>query len=167
MPEKKKVGELMVSLAEYPFVYETDSLKDAVKVLKGYLDEGKSHRSLLVFSKTKKVAGEEELVGILTVRDILNTIKKNRKCPGKADLFMSWALFYRKDVLDECLVTTVGQAIRPLVKAFVQVDDSITKAIELMMNNNVNLLPVFENKKAVGIIRALDILDYIGILIES
>ncbi|OAT85893.1 CBS domain-containing protein [Desulfotomaculum copahuensis] len=167
MPGGKKVGELMVSLAEYPFVYDTDSLKDAVRVLKEYLNEGKSHRSLLVFSKTKKVAGEKELVGILTVRDILNTIKKNRKCPGEADIFMSWALFYHKDVLEECLVTTVGRAVRPLVKAFVQADDSVTKAVELMMNNNVNLLPVFENKKAVGVIRALDILDYIGELVES
>jgi CBS domain-containing protein len=41
----------------------------------------------------------------------------------------------------------------------------VTKAIELMMTKNVNILPVFEGKKAVGLIRALDLLDYIGDMI--
>jgi len=56
----------------------------------------------------------------------------------------------------------VGKVVRPLVKAFIQADDDVTRAIELMMTKNVNVLPVFEGKKAVGVLRALDLLDYIG-----
>ncbi|SHI69550.1 CBS domain-containing protein [Desulfofundulus thermosubterraneus] len=163
MPETKKVGEIMVPLSEYPVVYETDTLKDAIKVLRNYRAAGHEHRSLLVFSKTKKVGDEERLVGILTTRDILNAIKKNRMLYDNTELFtMSWAFFYRREPLNELTVTRVGQAIRPLVDAYVQADDTVTRAIELMMTKNVNILPVFEGKKAVGIIRAIDLLDYIA-----
>lgn len=75
---------------------------------------------------------------------------------------MSWAFFYHKTPLEQYTVTRVGQAARPLVKAFLQDNDTVTRAIELMMTQNVNLIPVFRDKKAVGILRALDLLDYIG-----
>ncbi|RKO65559.1 CBS domain-containing protein [Desulfofundulus salinus] len=163
MSETRKVRELMVPLSEYPVVYETDTLKDAIKVLRNYRAAGHEHRSLLVFSKTRKVGDEEQLVGILTTRDILNAIKKNRMLYDNTELFtMSWAFFYRKEPLNELTVTRVGQAIRPLVDAYVQADDIVTRAIELMLTKNVNILPVFEGKKAVGIIRAIDLLDYIA-----
>lgn len=163
MPESKKVRELMVPLSDYPVVYDTDSLQVAIKTLKGYLADGKEHRSLVVLSRSKKVAGEEELVGILTVRDILNAIKRNKMCYDNTELYaLSWAYFYHRDPVKECTVTDVGKVVRPLVKAFVHVDDQVTRAIELMMTKNVNVLPVFEGKKAVGVLRALDLLDYIG-----
>jgi CBS domain-containing protein len=163
MPESKKVRELMVPLSDYPMVYDTDSLQGAIKTLKGYLAEGKEHRSLVVFSNSKKVAGEEELVGILTVRDILNAIKRNKMCNDNTELYaLSWANFYHWDPVKECIVTDVGKVVRPLVKAFVYADDQVTRAIELMMTKNVNVLPVFEGKKAVGVLRGLDLLDYIG-----
>ncbi|MGB9803551.1 cyclic nucleotide-binding/CBS domain-containing protein [Desulfofundulus sp.] len=163
MPETKKVRELMVPLSEYPVVYETDTLKEAIRVLRDYRAAGHEHRSLLVFSREKKVGNEERLVGILTTRDILNAIKKNRMLYDNTELFtMSWAFFYRREPLSELTVTRVGQAIRPLVDAYLQADDTVTRAVELMMTKNVNLLPVFEGKKAVGIIRAIDILDYIS-----
>lgn len=166
MPETKKVRELMLPISEYPVVYDTDTLKDAIKTLKNYLAEGKEHRSLMVFSKTRKIGGEDELVGILTVRDILNTMKRNKMCYENTELFtLSWAFFYHKDPVRECTVTDVGRVVRPLVKAFIQADETVTRAIELMMTKNVNILPVFEGKKAVGVIRALDLLDYIGDMI--
>lgn len=164
MPENKKVRELMVPLNEYPFVYDTDTLKDAIEVLRKHrLGKEHLHRSILVFSKTEKIENEEKLIGILTVRDFLQAIQKNRFIYDNTEIFtMSWAYFYRKDPLKESLVTKVGKAMRPLVKAYLQADDTVTRAIELMMTKKVNIIPVFEGKKAVGIIRVIDILDYIG-----
>ncbi|GBF34552.1 CBS domain containing protein [Desulfocucumis palustris] len=163
MPETKIVKDLMVPISEYPVVYEDLSLKEAIIILKNHLSRGKEHRSLMVFSKDKKVGGEERLVSILTVRDILNTIKRNRMIYENTELYtMSWAFFYHKTPLEQYTITRVGQAARPLVKAFLQDNDTVTRAIELMMTQNVNLIPVFRDKKAVGILRALDILDYIG-----
>jgi len=162
-----KVKQFMVPISEYPIVYDTDSLRDAIKILKDYrIEQGKEHRSLLVFSKTQKVDGEEELIGILTIRDILKAIKINIQCCEDAESFtMSWPLFYKKDLLNECVINKVGDVIRPLVQAFIESNETLTQAIELMMTKNVNILPVFEGKKAVGVIRALDLLDNIADLL--
>ncbi|MCL6560205.1 MAG: CBS domain-containing protein [Firmicutes bacterium] len=143
MPETKKVKELMIPLTDYPKVYDDDNLKEAIKTLKNYLANGKEHRSLMVFSRKKKVGNEEELVGILTVRDILNAMKRNRMCYENTELFtLSWAYFYHKDPVAECTVTKVGKAIRPLVKAYVQAEDTVTRAIELMMRSPERRLPL-------------------------
>lgn len=165
MPETKKVKQVMVPIKGYPVIYDEDTLKDAIITLKKYLDKGKEHRSLLVFSKTRKVNGEEELIGFLTIRDILNAIKKNRTGYDNNELFsmsmasMGWAYL---GPVGQYTNVKVSKVIRPLVRVFIQAEENVTKAIELMMTNNVNILPVFEGKKAMGIIRALDILDFIG-----
>jgi len=165
MPENRRIGTLMVPLAEYPSVYDDDSLKDAVIALNKHRTKGEKplHRSVLVFSRTRKVQGEELLVGILTIRDILATIQKNIAISENYTLqTMGWAYFYRRDPLMQSLITRVRQSVRPLVKAYAQVDDAATKAIEIMMTGKVNLVPVFSGKKAVGIVRSIDILDYIA-----
>lgn len=165
MPDTTKVKKVMVPITGYPVVYDEDTLKDAIIALKKYLDEGKEHRSLLVFSKTRKVNGEEELIGILTIRDILNAIKKNKKGYDNNELVsmsmasMGWAYL---SPVGEYTNVKVSKVIRPLVSVFIQSDENVSKAIELMMDNSVNILPVFEGKKAMGIIRALDILASIG-----
>lgn len=163
MPGSKKVKELMLPLSEYPVVYETDTLKEAVLVLKRHLAGGRGYRSILVFSKTRKVGSEDQLVGILTVRDILNAMKRNNACYDGTELFKeSWAMFYHRDPLQQCQITRVGDVVRPLVEAYIQADQDVTQAIRKMMAKNVNILPVFEGNRAVGLIRAVDLLDYIG-----
>ncbi|KJS16487.1 MAG: histidine kinase [Peptococcaceae bacterium BRH_c4b] len=166
MPENKQIRDLMIPISDYPVVYDTDTLKDAVLVLKKHIQSGKQHRSLVVFSRDKKIESEKQLVGILTIRDIFNVIKKNAKIRKKHEYpYISWVYFYQTEPLHDYLLLEVKQAIRPLITAFVQADESITKATELMMTKSVNIVPVFEKKKAVGIIRAIDLLDYIGDLI--
>lgn len=157
----KKVRELMVPLSNYPKIYDTDCLKDATRALRDYLAQGKEHRSLLVFSKSKKVSGEERLVGILTIRDILKTIKTNALRNQDRDTFIfSWEFLYKKESSKE-LVTQVSNALRPLKDAFVQAEQDINEALDLMVERNLNMLAVFEGKKAVGIIRAVDLMSHI------
>lgn len=163
MPGTKKVKELMVPISEYPVVYDTDTLKDAIKVLKNYLAENKGHRSMLVL---KKEGTGEKLEGILTVRDILNTIKRKTMSDDNDDVFtMSWSRFYHHGSLGKSVTTKVSEAIRPLVTEFVQSEQDVSDAIRILMAKNINILPVFEGEKPVGIVRAIDILDYIGDLL--
>ncbi|MCL6635171.1 MAG: CBS domain-containing protein [Peptococcaceae bacterium] len=154
----------MVPISEYPVVYDTDNLRDAIIKLKDYrIETGKEHRSLLVFSKTEKVGGEEKLVGILTIRDILKALKRNMECRISVETFtMSWPFFYKKDLLSECVVSKTGDVLRPLIDAFIQAGEPLTRAIEIMVMKGVNILPVFEGNKAVGVVRALDLLDNIA-----
>ncbi|TYO95393.1 HPP family protein [Desulfallas thermosapovorans] len=163
----KKIKELMIPLSEYPKVYDDDSLRDAISSLKAFRAGDNRHRSVLVFSRTKKINNEEKLVGILTVRDILNHIKGKTLSYNGAELFaVSWSRFYHKEPLKKSVVTKVGDVISPLVQAFVQSEQSVTDAIRLMMTKNVNILPVFEGQKAVGVIRGIDLLDYIWDMCE-
>ncbi len=157
----KKVRELMVPLSNYPKVYDTDCLKDATRALRDYLAQGKEHRSLLVFSKSKKVGGEEQLVGILTIRDILKAIKTNAlRNQDREPFVFSWEFLYGRESGKE-LVTQVQNALRPLKEAFVQADEDINEALDIMVERNLNMLAVFDGKKAVGIIRAVDLMGYI------
>ena len=163
MSETKKVKELMVPISEYPVVYNTDTLKDAIKVLKTYLVESKEHRSMIVM---RREGTGEKIAGILTVRDVLNAIKrKTMSYDGNEFFEMSWSRFYHKGSLGESVTTKVEDAIRPLVTEFVQSEQNVSEAIRIMMTKNINILPVFEVEKPVGIIRAIDILDYIGELL--
>ncbi|WP_088186683.1 CBS domain-containing protein [Desulfosporosinus sp. FKA] len=165
MPETKKVKDLMVpvsssSSSEYPVVYNTDTLRDAIKVLKDYSGESKKHRSIIVL---KKEGNEERLAGILTVRDILNAIKvKTLNNNDTAENFpVSWGNFYRKSSLGYSVNTKVADAIRPLVTEFVHSEQNLSDAIRIMMTKKINILPVLEGGKPIGIIRAIDILYYI------
>lgn len=162
MPETKKVKELMVpvsSSSEYPIVYNTDTLRDAIKVLKKCTGGSKVHRSMIVL---KREGTEEKLAGILTVRDILNAIKVKSINNDKDGKFpVMWGNFYRKSSLGYSVSTKVSDAIRPLVTEFVHSEQNVSDAIRIMMTKKINILPVFEGGKPIGIIRAIDILYYI------
>lgn len=164
MSQVKKVKELMVPISEYPVVYNTDTLKEAIKILKANIGATKEHRSMIVF---QRVESGEKIVGILTVRDILYAIKgKTMNYDSNELLEMSWGKFYHKSSLDDIVTIKVGESMRrPLVADFVQIDETVSDAIRILMTNNINILPVFDGEKAVGIIRAIDILDYIGELL--
>lgn len=167
MPETKKVKELMVPVSssssssdEYPIVYNTDTLIDAIKVLRNSMGESKEHRSMIVL---KREGTEEKLAGILTVRDILNAINVNTMSnDGDDKITVSWGRFYHKSSLGKSVTTKVSDAIRPLVTEFVQSEQTVSDAIRIMMTKKINILPVFEGGKPIGIIRAIDILYYIG-----
>jgi len=132
-------------------------------VLKTYHVKSKEHRSMLVLSKE---GTEEKLVGIITVRDILNAIKGRTMSYDNNEVYtMSWSRFYHKSDLGNSVATKVEEAIRPLVTEFVQTEQDVSDAIRIMMTKNINILPVFKGEKPVGIIRAIDILSYIGELL--
>ncbi|EHQ88335.1 CBS domain-containing protein [Desulfosporosinus youngiae] len=162
MPDKKRVKELMVPVSpssEYPVVYNTDTLRDAIKVLKNRTGECKEHRSIIVL---KQEGTEVKLAGILTVRDILNAIKgKTINSDNNENFPVSWSGFYHKSSLGYSVSTKVADAIRPLVTEFVHSEQNVSDAIRIMMTKKINILPVFEGGKPIGIIRAIDILYYI------
>lgn len=175
MPANKRVHELMIPISDYPIVYDTDSLNHAILVLKEYLAQNKGHRSLLVFSQTKKVGIDEELVGILTVGDITKTMKQFTMSYSPEEM-MEIALqfdrrktvtFYKEKFLKRGYEITVADTIKPLVHAFVRPDQSATEALYTMLKNNVQVMPVLEGTRFVGIIRAIDMLDFIGDILNA
>lgn len=82
------------------------------------------------------VVKNNKIVGIMTERDVLLTIAENSRIDVDklkvADVMTRWII-----------------TVKP--------NDTIEKAIELMMENKIKKLPVVKNNKLVGIITASDI----------
>ncbi|WP_031513625.1 HPP family protein [Desulfofalx alkaliphila] len=168
MDEVKKVSDLMIPLSMYPVVYDTDGIKEATKVFRRHLRKsGKEYRAVLVFSKTEKIDGEERLVGILRVRDIMNVIKMNaaREEVNPKPFGNSWAFFYKAP--QEEPITKVADALLPLKNFGVGPDQTVDEALDIMIENGLNMLLVFDGKKAVGVIRVFDLLKYLTDLLED
>lgn len=172
----KKIEEVMIPISEYPVIYGADSLNEAILMLKNNFAKDKGHRSLMVFCKVKKVEGEEKLIGIITVGDITRAMKKITRSYDDKEM-MSIAMSFsgydknarnqQEKIMEEGYSVKIRDNMRPMVNAFVQSDQTIDDALQLMMTNNVHVLPVFTGKKAVGVLRAIDILDFIGDVLIS
>lgn len=158
--KKKLARDIMVPISEYPAVHVTATLAEAIKTLKDSFQTDKKgtitgQRSLLVLND------DNDLVGILTIRTILNAI--NVKSRIGASLTR---LFVRDVVQDNAMLLNVREVMRPVFSNCVNVDDSVEEAARVMLNGKINIIPVMENGKAVGIIRSIDLFNIIGELLQ-
>ena len=53
------------------------------------------------------------------------------------------------------------------IRATVQADDHIMKAVNEMVDRNVSLLPVMENETVVGVVRSVEVLYEIALILSS
>ena len=143
-PFEKKVGDLMLPLENFLTVSANTSLKDALYILErqvGFTDR------LLVF-KNKR------LVGMLRYSDILELFQPPRtKNPGAEPLFFS-GFFTRR-----CL-SIVDKPVRDAMYTFtfaLQREDTLCRAVYLMIKHRVDLLPVREGNRTAGILRSREL----------
>lgn len=146
----------MVPVSEYSVIEENAMVRDAIKVLTKsfYKDQNGGivgHRSLLVTNK------KGELVGVVTLRNILKAVLT------KFDLPDNYLWIYSVNASGANM--PVKGVMRATKVAFVDVEDSLYKAIDLFLTKKVNSLPVVEKGKLVGIIRTIDIFGIIGTLL--
>ncbi|MGQ9571008.1 MAG: CBS domain-containing protein [Thermodesulfovibrionales bacterium] len=133
MSKGKVVRDLMIGVFEYPHVPYWFTVKQVIMVIKKSLigTEKCIHPlAVLVFDE------KYNIFGTLTLKDIL----KGLESKGKAE-------------------QPVSEIMVP-AKHFIEPDDPITKAADLMLNNELILLPVIEDKKKfVGVVRMVEIFD--------
>jgi Mg/Co/Ni transporter MgtE len=133
MTESKVVKDLMIDVFEYPHVPYWFTVKQAIMVVKkSVIGTEKCIHPLaaLVFDE------KYNLLGTLTLKDILKGLESKEKAESP-----------------------VSEVMIP-VKFFVEPDDPATKAADLMLNNDLILLPVIEDKKKfVGVVRMIEIFD--------
>lgn len=157
MPYKKKVREVMISLKDYPHIPHWFSLRQAVAMVResaikyaGVFEP----RVVLVFNE------KYQIVGLLTLRDILKGLE-----PGflkDSDLVKT----------DPALAVAMGdlfgpgmkkQADRPVsdvmgpIKVSIKADDSLAKALFLMIHENVGMMPVIDEGRVLGMVRLTDL----------
>ncbi len=170
MDEKvKSLSEIMAPVEEYPTVREDDSVNDAIVALRQYLAGHRGHRSLLVTRTTD--SGCERVVGILTVSEIMETVKNMTRhydfdevsrMAHTLDGFSRKARIYREQLLKEGFEKTVKEIISEKCLVTIDIDCTCSDAAKLMLIKNVQAVPVRSGGCVVGVIRAIDILEYIS-----
>jgi len=172
MEEHKKIRDIMEDIFKFPHIPYWFTVKQSIGIIKHAFLE--SHASpyvmeVLVFEE------KYNLVGTLSLNDILKALEPRfMKASTKAqvhveeevDLSIIWAK--RIDLEStELSQHAVGDYMTP-VKYFVEPEDPVTKAAYLMIHHDLQLLPVLENKKKlVGIVRIIDIFNYIAEIVLS
>jgi len=133
MAKRKVVKDLMIDVFEYPHVPYWFTVKQAIMVIKKSLIETEKcihPLAVLVFDE------KYNILGTLTLKNILKGLESKEKAERPVSEVMIQA------------------------KLFVEPDDPINKAADLMLNNDLILLPVIENKKKfIGVIRMIEIFD--------
>jgi Mg/Co/Ni transporter MgtE len=133
MAKRKVVKDLMIDVFEYPHVPYWFTVKQAIMVIKKSLIETEKcihPLAVLVFDE------KYNILGTLTLKNILKGLESKEKAERPVSEVMIQA------------------------KLFVEPDDPINKAADLMLNNDLILLPVIENKKKfVGVVRMIEIFD--------
>jgi len=133
----KTVKEVMVGVSKYPHVPCWCSISQAIQIVKlSFPDFSKYYVPMAILVLDEKY----NLLGILTLKDILGKIEEAKGT---------------KDILE----TPLGEALSH-ARIFVQSGDPVTKAAALMIENKLDLLPVFDEKrKFVGLVRMMEIFD--------
>jgi CBS domain-containing protein len=157
MPHKRKVREVMIPLQDYPHIPYWFTLRQAVALVResalkyaGVFEP----RTVLVFNE------KYQIVGILTLRDILK---------GLEPAFLQESELVKAD---PTLAIVMGdlfgpgmekQAQRPVsdvmgpIRASVKADDSLVKALFIMVKENVGMMPVVDNGRVAGMVRLTDL----------
>jgi Mg/Co/Ni transporter MgtE len=133
MSESKVVKDIMIDVFEYPHVPYWFTVKQAIMVIKkSVMDTEKCIHPMAILVFDEKY----NILGTLTLKDILKGLESKEKAE-----------------------TPVSEVMIP-AKFFIEPDAPTTKAADLILNNDLILLPVVENKtKFVGVVRMIEIFD--------
>ncbi len=163
MLEKYKVENLMISLENYEVVDVKDYLEDAVDRFLEYQLEDREFKFLVV-------QDEDRIVGILSLGDILRSLKKLTKSFGKHEIFETSSLSsYGSQSLTANVENDLEKGLSRQVEEIMLIDrekiytdDSGITALDRLLENNVRILPVYDNSETIiGVIRDIDLLDCI------
>ena len=162
MPYNKKVKDLMIPLEDYPHIPYWFTLRQAMAIVReaSIKFEGSFEpRAVLVFDE------KYQLMGMLTLRDIIRGLEpKFAKDAGiiKADPNLAVLM---GDMfgpgMKEASQKAVSEVMSP-IRVTVNGDDPITKALFLMIQENVGMMPVLLDKKVVGMVRMSELFKEIS-----
>ncbi len=158
MPDRT-AREIMVPVSKYAAVNENDSLKHALQVLKDSLPSG--FRTLIVLNN------EGNLAGFLTTRTLLKALGVYGV---EEDIWTTdnWGTFFMRIEKERLKKVKVKKIMRPVVKVFVNEDTPVQEVARVILTNQINHIPVLDKeKRAVGIIRTIDILDVLAGFLED
>jgi cytidylate kinase/CBS domain-containing protein len=166
---RRVARDIMVPLGGYPHVHATDNIGDVMLSLGGSsvtLEDGHrmTPRFVLVFD------ADERLVGVAGRRNLLRglmpqyaTIERVRErmegMASMADFSMPLALHW-DSLFSPTAVAASWSAVAAVmdpIRGTVHVDDPLGAVVTTMMQNNIDLVPVLDGEKTVGVILMTDV----------
>jgi CBS domain-containing protein len=162
MSDTKKVKDLMIPLEDYPHIPYWFSLRQAMAIVRetSIKFEGQFEpRAVLVFDE------KYQLMGILTLRDIIKGLEPrflHETALVKADPSLAVLM---GDLfgpgLKEASQKPVSEVMSP-IKATIQGNDPIAKAVFVMIKEDVGMMPVIQDSKVAGMVRLSDLFKEIS-----
>ncbi|MHC4177933.1 MAG: CBS domain-containing protein [Planctomycetota bacterium] len=170
------VRDIMVPLEEYPCMPDTLTLGDAiVEMAVQILRKGQATlpRVALVFDEDFS-----ELLGMLRRRDIMRGLEPRFMVSGSLEYGRKPFDVEVDPNLSELSYDKIIAGIRKRanllvrefmipIKATINYDDHIMKAICGMVDRNTSLLPVLKGNRIVGVVRSVDVLSEIALILSS
>jgi Mg/Co/Ni transporter MgtE len=159
MSNARKVRELMVEITEYPHIPYWMSVREAIVLIKSaYEATGLGEQSMLLVFDEKY-----QLQGVLTLKNLLTGIEprflRKEETPRYQGLthadYASLSILVEGTFSEKCKEEAkkpVSEVMTP-IRATVDADDSIAKAIFVMLQADVDLVPVLDRGKVAGVLR--------------
>jgi CBS domain-containing protein len=147
----------MIPLQDYPHIPHWFTLRQAVAMVResalkypGTLQP----RAVLVFNE------KYQIVGMLTLRDILKGLepgflKESEVIKADPALAMVMGDLFGPGMKKQA-ERPVGEVMSP-IKVSVRGDDSLAKALFLMIKEGVGLMPVIDDNRVLGMVRLTDL----------
>ncbi|MBU0592135.1 MAG: CBS domain-containing protein [Gammaproteobacteria bacterium] len=157
-----QVWDIFVPLAEFPHIAHDASIREAFAVLHNkHQTAGWRFRHLLVFDT-------QTLVGTLSIRDLLRALMPDylkstaaQHVAGALPDDAALSILWQDSFVAQCrLVNEVRVESQMVpVQDTVQASDPLTRAAYLMISNGVDMLPVLDGTKVIGVVRIVDIFN--------
>jgi len=166
MPDEKKVQDLMIPLEDYPHIPYWFTLRQAMAILReaAITFEGQFEPlAVLVFDEKYR------LMGILSLRDIIKGLEprflyeKITLAQAEGELTGSLRGLFGPELL-KASQRPVSEFMKPN-EVTINGDDSIAKALFLMIQAKVSRLPVLQDHKLAGLIRLSDLFNEISAIV--
>jgi len=174
----KRVRDIMIPLDKYPWIKLSDTLRDAVGVMKdAQLEVGRRAslpRVVLVFDH------HEELVGVVRRRDIMRGLEPDflgsRPLEYQVTYFDVGIDHHLTELSEDFSLERVVKGLqkqsgRPIsdvvrpISTTLKPDDQIMKAVYEMVSLNESLIAVVEGEEVLGVVRSVDLLHELAELI--
>lgn len=157
------VRDLVIPLKEFPHLKETETLHDAVGELISYTcgEYGRiRYAELLILNDRNQLSGRVTLQNILLSLDPrLKEAAKVKGFEGRASDFLDLAILWEDSFFIECRKwsqISMKDLMTP-IKHTVKGSDPILRALAIMANNNISVLPVVDDGRVIGVIRLKEI----------
>ncbi|RJQ28123.1 MAG: CBS domain-containing protein [Peptococcaceae bacterium] len=155
---EKIVKDIMVPVESFPAVTAQSTVKNTVAVLVKALE------SEPCFHKVVLVVENNTLAGIVGLKELLlaaepSFLKENTYRGWTVSGDWTMPLFVRGWVTERCLESAgrlVKDIMRPVVLKLKTVDP-LGKAVHLMLAERVDILPVLQDNRVVGMVRDVDV----------